>query len=111
VWSAKLKSATRNVKRELFVYQSILRDSRTPKIAKIFLGMAIGYLCLPFDLIPDFIPILGHLDDVIIIPLLVYIAFRFIPDGLIQEHRNRYSEMASSLKQKNAAEQGAAANP
>ena len=87
---ARLKSTTRSIKRELFVYQEVLRDDRTPKTAKLFLGLAIGYLCLPFDLIPDFIPILGHLDDVIIIPLLVYIALRFIPAHLIEEHRAVY---------------------
>lgn len=50
-------------KRELVVYQRVLRDERTPFSAKLFLASAIGYLCMPFDLIPDFIPVIGHLDD------------------------------------------------
>ncbi len=89
---ATLKGATRSIKRELFVYQEVLRDDRTPTIAKLCLGLAIGYLCLPFDLIPDFIPILGHLDDVIIIPLLVYIALRLTPAHLIEQHRAIYAK-------------------
>src|SRR5690242_14273293 len=74
-------------KRELTVYRRVLADERTPRSAKIFLGLAIGYLCMPFDLIPDFIPVLGHLDDVVIVPALVYIALRFVPRELVAEHR------------------------
>ena len=74
-------------KRELTVYRRILADPRTPVSAKIFLGLAIAYLCMPFDLIPDFIPVLGHLDDVVIVPALVYPALRLIPQELVAEHR------------------------
>src|SRR4029453_2646873 len=62
------KDLVRLFKRELRIYQSVLADSRTPIQAKIFLGLAVGYLCMPFDLIPGFIPVIGHLDDVIIVP-------------------------------------------
>ncbi len=62
------KQIARSFKRELIVYQRVLRDDRTPTAAKLFLGLAIGYLCMPFDLIPDFIPVIGHLDDAIIVP-------------------------------------------
>jgi uncharacterized membrane protein YkvA (DUF1232 family) len=84
----KAKDLARLFKRELATYQSVLADSRTPVGAKIFLGLAVGYLCMPFDLIPDFIPLIGHLDDVIIVPALVYVALRFIPPELVNEHRN-----------------------
>ena len=63
------------------------RRRATPLAAEVFLGLAIGYLCMPFDLIPDFIPVLGHLDDVVIVPGLVYIALRFVPRELVAEHR------------------------
>jgi uncharacterized membrane protein YkvA (DUF1232 family) len=84
----KAKDLARLFKRELATYQSVLADSRTPVGAKIFLGLAVGYLCMPFDLIPDFIPLIGHLDDMIIVPALVYVALRFIPPELVNEHRN-----------------------
>lgn len=85
----KLKSIGRNLKRELSVYQLVLKDTRTPKISKILLGLAIGYTLLPFDLIPDFIPVIGHLDDVILVPLLVIVALKFIPQVVVDDCRKR----------------------
>ncbi len=81
------KEIVRSFKRELIVYQRVLRDDRTPKAAKLFLGLAIGYLCMPFDLIPDFIPVIGHLDDAIIVPALVFAALRFVPREIVSQHR------------------------
>jgi uncharacterized membrane protein YkvA (DUF1232 family) len=83
------KDLARAFKRELAVYRRVLADERTPRSAKIFLGLAVGYLCMPFDLIPDFIPVLGHLDDAIIVPGLVYVALRFVPRELVAEHRTQ----------------------
>jgi len=66
-----------------------LADSRTPVQAKIFLGLAVGYLCMPFDLIPDFIPVIGHLDDAIIVPALIFAALRLVPREIVSEHREQ----------------------
>jgi len=85
----KLKSLTKHLKQEFAVYRLVLKHPKTPWIAKVFLGLAVGYLLLPFDLIPDFIPVLGQLDDVVIIPILVYIALLFIPQTLIQSCREQ----------------------
>lgn len=85
----KLKSLTKHLKQEFAVYRLVLKHPQTPLIAKVFLGLAVGYLLLPFDLIPDFIPVLGQLDDVIVIPLLVYIALLFIPQDIIQNCREQ----------------------
>jgi uncharacterized membrane protein YkvA (DUF1232 family) len=73
--------------REITVYRRVLRDERTPPRARLFLGLAVAYVCMPFDLIPDFIPVIGHLDDAIIVPALVIMAWRSLPAGLISEHR------------------------
>ena len=86
---AKLSEAGRSVKRELTVYRLVVRVERTPRLAKILLGIAVGYALLPFDLIPDFIPVIGHLDDAVIIPLLVVIALRMIPSEIIDDCRKR----------------------
>jgi uncharacterized membrane protein YkvA (DUF1232 family) len=53
------KEIPRSFKPELIVYQRVLQDERTPFFAKLFLALAIGYFCMPFDLIPDFIPVSG----------------------------------------------------
>ena len=83
----RLKSVSRSLKREVNVYRLVLRDGRTPRPAKLLLGMAIGYLLLPFDLVPDFIPVIGQLDDVIIVPALVILALKMIPRDVIEDCR------------------------
>jgi uncharacterized membrane protein YkvA (DUF1232 family) len=85
----KSKELARSFKRELIVYQRVLRDVRTPVSAKLFLALAIGYLCMPFDLIPDFIPVIGHLDDAIVIPALVLAALRLVPREIVAEYREQ----------------------
>ena len=67
----------------------MLRDKRTPILGKVFLGIAVGYFFLPFDIIPDFIPILGYVDDVVIIPTLIFIALKLIPPSIVQEYREK----------------------
>ncbi|MFM2440735.1 MAG: hypothetical protein RLZZ349_462, partial [Pseudomonadota bacterium] len=62
----KLKSFSKQLKQELAIYRLVLKHPKTPWLAKLFLGLAIAYLLLPFDLIPDFIPVLGQLDEIII---------------------------------------------
>lgn len=84
-----MKSISRAVKREIDVWRLVLRDSRTPLPAKLLLGAAVGYLLLPFDLIPDFIPVIGQLDDILIVPGLVLLARRMIPAEVVQECRER----------------------
>jgi uncharacterized membrane protein YkvA (DUF1232 family) len=83
------KQMARLFKRELIIYQRVLKDERTPARAKIFLTLAVGYLCMPFDLIPDFIPVVGHLDDAVIIPALVFVALRSVPREIVSEHREQ----------------------
>ncbi|MEP7292561.1 MAG: DUF1232 domain-containing protein [Chloroflexota bacterium] len=87
--STRLKDITRSVQRELVVYRLVLADSRTPRPAKIILGLAVGYLLMPFDLIPDFIPVIGQLDDLLIVPGLVLLALRMIPPEIVEECRVR----------------------
>jgi carbonic anhydrase len=66
-----------------------LRDKRTPKPAKWMLGFAVLYLAMPFDIVPDFIPVFGQLDDLIIVPALIFLSFKLIPDSVIEDCRLR----------------------
>ena len=86
---SEFKYIARRLKAELKVYQLVLKDKRTPRLAKFILGSAVGYLLLPFDIIPDFIPVIGHLDDAIIVPALVVLALKIIPKEVIEDCRNK----------------------
>jgi uncharacterized membrane protein YkvA (DUF1232 family) len=83
----KLRETAARLKTELAVYRLVLKHPRTPWYAKAVLGLAVGYVLMPFDLIPDFIPVLGHLDDLVIVPLLVILALKMIPPELVVECR------------------------
>jgi uncharacterized membrane protein YkvA (DUF1232 family) len=85
----KLKTYAQILKREVKVYQLVLADPRTPWFPKMILGAAIVYLLSPIDLIPDFIPVLGHLDDLILIPALVWLALKIIPDEIVADCRQK----------------------
>ncbi len=82
-----LQRYSRQIKTELKVYRVVLVDERSPWLARVLLGAAIGYLLLPFDLIPDAIPVLGQLDDLLIVPGLVWLALRLIPPEVVAEAR------------------------
>jgi uncharacterized membrane protein YkvA (DUF1232 family) len=72
-------------RRELQVYRLVLKHERTPRLAKILLGLAVAYTLMPLDIIPDFIPVLGHLDDLIFVLALVILALKLIPRDVVEE--------------------------
>ena len=79
----KLSQIAAKLKAEFEFYRRLQQHPQTPKLAKALLWLAIGYLLMPFDLIPDFFPIIGQLDEVIIIPLLLYFALKLTPATVI----------------------------
>ena len=83
----RLASLARTFKQELTVYRRALSHPDTPWLARILLGAAVAYALLPFDLIPDFLPVIGHLDDLVIVPALVWLALRLIPAQVMDECR------------------------
>ena len=79
------------VKHELKVYRLPLKDGRTPMLARVLIAVAVFYTLSPVDLIPDFIPIIGLLDDIIIVPGLLVVALKLIPKELVEDCRMRAS--------------------
>jgi uncharacterized membrane protein YkvA (DUF1232 family) len=64
----------------------LLRDPRVPRRHKLILGALVGYLALPFDLVPDFIPVAGHLDDVLVVALTLRAVLKGTSRELLREH-------------------------
>ena len=85
----KLREKVRNLKQEIVPIYYAMFDKRTPMMAKVLAGLTIGYLLSPIDLIPDFIPILGLLDDLIIIPLFIKLTVRLIPASVMNDIRSK----------------------
>jgi uncharacterized membrane protein YkvA (DUF1232 family) len=81
----KLKKIAVQLKAEFDFYRRLQKHPKTPILAKALLWLAIGYLLMPFDLIPDFLPIIGQLDEVVIIPLFLYCALKLTPQDIIAE--------------------------
>ncbi|MEJ2122566.1 MAG: YkvA family protein [Alphaproteobacteria bacterium] len=86
---AKLKQTAGRLKAETFALYLAARDPRTPWYAKLLVAAIVAYALSPIDLIPDFVPVLGYLDDLILIPLGIALAVRLVPDDVLCECRAR----------------------
>ena len=83
----RLKAWARALKRDVVALWLAARDPRTPVAAKLLAGLVAAYALSPIDLIPDFIPVLGYLDDLLLVPAGIWLAVRLIPAELIAEFR------------------------
>lgn len=79
------KNRVRELKIQVYALYLAYRDPRVPWYAKIFAALVVGYAFSPIDLIPDFIPILGYLDDLVIVPFGIALALRMIPSQVLAE--------------------------
>ncbi|MCW2241488.1 YkvA family protein [Azospirillum canadense] len=84
---AKAKTWARGVKRDVLAIYLAARDPRTPWYARVAALMVAAYALSPIDLIPDFVPVLGYLDDLLIVPLGILLVVRLIPAEVLEEHR------------------------
>ena len=95
-----IKSRARLLKSEAYALYLAYRDPRTPWYAKVWAAIVVGYAFSPVDLIPDFIPILGYLDDLVLIPLGVWLALKLIPAEVMVDCREQAKVKLSSGKPK-----------
>jgi uncharacterized membrane protein YkvA (DUF1232 family) len=84
-----LKQRARELKRETYALYLACRDPRVPWYARILAVGIVSYALSPIDLIPDFIPVLGYLDDLILVPLGIALLLKLIPDVVMVECRER----------------------
>lgn len=86
---ARLQHRARLLKAELYALYLAMRDPRVPWVARVVVACVVGYAFSPIDLIPDFIPILGYLDDLLLLPLGIALALKLIPPVVMAECRAR----------------------
>jgi uncharacterized membrane protein YkvA (DUF1232 family) len=84
-----LKNRARGLKRETYALYLAVRDPRTPWYARAIAAAVVAYALSPLDLIPDFIPVIGYLDDLILVPLGIALALKLIPEPVMRECRQR----------------------
>lgn len=89
--SHRLQRWARTLKRDTVALYLAARDPRVPWYAKVVAACVAAYALSPIDLIPDFIPVIGYLDDIILVPLGIALAIRLIPLALLEEHRQSAS--------------------
>jgi len=97
----RLKTWARRMKRDTVALYLARRDPRVPWHAKAMAMVTAAYAFSPIDLIPDFIPVLGYLDELIILPLFIYVTIRLIPPGIMMELRAQAEQQLSESRPRN----------
>jgi len=95
IWLDRAKLWARSIKRDVIAIWLIARDRRTPWGVRVLAACIAAYALSPIDLIPDFIPVLGYLDDLLIVPLGILAVIRLVPAALIDEHRAAAAQLAA----------------
>lgn len=88
----KWKARASALKRDSYALYLAARDPRVPKSAKLVVALVVGYALSPVDLIPDFIPLIGYLDDFVLLPLGFYLAIKLIPEAVWDDCRRQAAE-------------------
>ena len=89
----RIKNWARRLKRDVYAVYLAARDPNTPLYVKVLAAVVAAYALSPIDLIPDFIPILGYLDDLILVPLGIWLVVSLIPEQAMAEYRAKASEV------------------
>ena len=95
-----IKARARKLKTDIPAVLLAMKKKETPFVAKILAGVTVVYALSPIDLIPDFIPVLGYLDDVILLPVLVALTIRLIPPSVLTQCREEAVELWADGKPK-----------
>lgn len=93
-----LKQRSKQLKQDIPAIYLVMKSSETPILAKILAFLTIAYALSPIDLIPDFIPVLGYLDDLVILPMLIVWTIKCIPKTVWQKAQNEAQELIATTK-------------
>ena len=93
-----LKARAEKLKRDLPAVFFALKDSKTPLLAKLLAGLTVLYAFSPIDLIPDWVPVLGLVDDILLLPLLITLTIKLIPKEVWQRSQEKASRMNLKVK-------------
>ena len=96
----RIKAWAKSLKRDVMTLWFVLRHPHTPWLARALAAILTAYALSPIDLIPDFIPVLGYLDDLIIVPLGIWLLLKIIPEQVLMECRNQANEWFRQDQQK-----------
>jgi uncharacterized membrane protein YkvA (DUF1232 family) len=99
----RLKRRARAIRRDTFALYLACRDPRTPWYVKLFAGGVVAYALSPIDLIPDVIPVVGYLDDLILVPFGIALAVKMIPDAVLSDCRARAQSASERPTDRRAA--------
>jgi uncharacterized membrane protein YkvA (DUF1232 family) len=94
----KWKETVRKLKEDVFTLYLASKDPRVPFAAKVVLVITVAYAFSPIDLIPDFIPLLGYLDDLLILPLGIWLCIKLIPAPILARYRQQAREQMHQRK-------------
>lgn len=97
----KLKQEARRLKNELSALYLAYRDPRVPWYARVLAACVVAYALSPLDLIPDPIPLLGYLDDLLLVPLGIVLVLKMIPPGVMEECRAQAQTLVRSGRPNN----------
>lgn len=100
LFSEKMRAWARRIKRDGVTLWFAYKHSDTPLVAKLLCVLVVAYALSPIDLVPDFIPVLGYVDDVILLPCLIWIAVRLIPSHVLIDSRVTATEWMAKEGQK-----------
>jgi uncharacterized membrane protein YkvA (DUF1232 family) len=93
-----LKKKSEHLKREIYALTLAYRHRRVTPLARIVIICVVAYALSPIDLIPDFIPVLGYIDDLLLVPLGIALALRLIPKDVLEECRKKAAESSPAVK-------------
>ena len=96
----RIKALAKSLKRDVMTLWFVLRHPHTPWLARALAAILTAYALSPIDLIPDFIPVLGYLDDLIIVPLGIWLLLKIIPEQVLMECRNQADDWFRQDQQK-----------